>query len=197
MKESMTIHLPERWADITVGQFNRYMGAVLERKGPDLTLEIARTFSGLDDEVVEKLSFPSLAKIRSTMTEVFSKPIPEKIHEEIEIKGVKYRAPLDITALCGGQYVDMSKHSETDHDAKTNVHILCAIVYLPEGEEEYDGSTMRDRAAIFEEHMMMDVAYPIAVFFCKVFVDLMQSIEGKNLDEAEKNLKAMAQAIGS
>jgi len=185
MKEKIVI--PNNWDQVTLGDYCLWQHAVITNNSLDSLLSAIEIFSDWDREQIAKIEMDDLKRISKALS-FLNEPPPSNLPDEFVIDEVKYVANLDARKMLAGQYIDLKSNAKTDLAARTNLHLFCAIFYLPEG-EEYGDSSMRDRAAIFHDHLDMTLGYPIAVFFCEVHKELMQSLKQKQIEKAERAIK--------
>lgn len=187
-KKKIDVELPTRWDEVVIGRYSDYMQVREEVSDADRLVELCKIFSGLDHDTIMQLTFPQLRQIAEHLRDLFIQEIPEVLTEVWEHEGVKYVCAPDVSKLTAGQYVDLKTHSKTKEKAIENLDFLCAIVFRPE-DEAYGDTPMRERAAIFREHMPMSVGYPVAVFFCRVFESSMRVMKQIQIGKGDSRLK--------
>jgi hypothetical protein len=175
--------LPKSWKEITIKQFVECQGILLDTNVDIIEREVMylSTLSGETIDTIESLPLNKIKEYVKAME--FLKTLPEgkdweKLPKYFRLKGRTFYFDYDITKIRGGQYVDFMSFMK--QDTVSNMHNLLACVCVPSRfilfKGKYDGERHRETAQLFYERMTMDIAYPIVVFFCKVFQHLIPSI---------------------
>jgi hypothetical protein len=88
----------------------------------------------------------------------------------------------------------MQKASENDAILFDNLHKILTVIFRPIDKKygllwkskKMNGKVIRETADNILKNMSIADAYPIAVFFCNRYPDLMQTIKTSLTEEAEK-----------
>lgn len=91
------------------------------------------------------------------------------IRPTYEVNGQTYELVNNIAAWTDEQKADYTAACENPHDHARQL----AAILVPKG-TEYDPATLDERARIFTQHLTVDVAMDISIFFMTV-ADLMQN----------------------
>lgn len=94
--------------------------------------------------------------------------------------------------LSSGQYIDLMNilsQCNTQKDINERMHDLLAVICIPRRclffKGKYNGALHKQTAELFYQRLTMDIAYPIALFFCRFWEHLIPAI--KTCLESEKN----------
>ena len=133
-----------------------------------------------------------------------SSTIPTKIPKYFMFRGKLYKPILNFNQLSGGQYIDLTSYVKENPLLKTNVlaAIVCNQCYWF-GQPKiygfhkwkaitYTGDSMIKRSEIFLD-LPITVVYPITLFFCQSYDNLIQAILNYLEQQATKEVKELSQ----
>lgn len=186
--------IPTSWKHITIAQFNE-ANIVLQTKyesSVDQHIKLLEAVSDLtEDEILEmpKDEFLSAVKKLSFLNDIDS--ISTRFPKRFVLKGKVY-APLQrVDKFTMGQNIDMAHYMKGDHMA--NLHKLLSTVIMPCDwklqPKKYNGARIAKQSEIFLHNLTMDIAYPIAVFFCNLLLNLIPNILPYLTQEAQKMMR--------
>jgi hypothetical protein len=190
------------WKDITIKRFTEATG-VLETDYPQTDLgQIDREIdfvSALTDISRDEILRMHRTKFTELSAELEFIAHPETISQKwpkwFMLKGQLFKPTRKLNNLTAGQYIDLMSFNK---DPLGNLHKILATLCLPctmyLTAKKYDGKKHAEISEFFYENLTMDIAYPIAVFFCKVWEDFMPHMltfletEIQNLNQETKDL---------
>ena len=173
---------------ITIRIFNEVQAAVkLNTEDTiDREIKILSIVTGKPESYFYEMSIERLKrKIRKTARRLtrFRQHVPSFFF----LAGRLYKVQKDITRITAGQYIDI-KTLNTDNVFE-NIHVLCAILCRPVTERKYKGELVPERAKLFYERLSINIAYPLMVFFFRLFtlssLIILQSLHREMTTESE------------
>lgn len=177
----MTITIPTSWFDISIEKFPLIYDIIRDKDIDPIDREI-RVISILSDMPVadiEKIRIDKLKELIKTVNFVFKMDFPKPV-EMFRHNGMRWVVSYDITKISAGDFISISKLTETEESIMSNLPQLVAMFVKPyklnwfklkEIEMSYE-----DRIKHIES-MNVGIIYPLCVFFCKVIEHLYPSIE--------------------
>lgn len=187
--------LPQSYNDLTIGQYVQLI-SIKETDLVDYEIKVISILTGLTTNEVEALPFAEFTDLIKQTIWLNDFKINEQLSEEISLENKTYRIILNPKQLTAGQYIDLKMFTKESDKVLSNLAEILATLAIEKG-KEYSGETHSERSQFFYDKMPLGFAYPIAVFFCKVYPTLInftqdyflrQSIA--NQREALKKLKA-------
>lgn len=176
--------LPNSWEGVTLQQFYDLQ----KFKGDDELEFYITAISILGNVPIQEVNqmkakeFGDLIKQLSFLnTDIPKQPVKDKFRFEDNV----YKVNLEPKEITAGQYIDISTFSKEEAGGK--FHYFISILTF----DEYDGKEMLERAEKFKG-LPITIAYPIAVFFCDHYDNLMSNIQQSLIDQmAKANNQAM------
>jgi len=120
---------------------------------------------------------------------IFTTKPNNKIPIYFEIGKIKYVFEPRVDNLTAGQYIELSTLCKDQNKIIDNLHFILSVICLPE-KTKYDSETVIDRSNLFQKELSISIAYPIALFFYQLYLNLIKNIpqflttEMKNLNKA-------------
>lgn len=153
------------WGEVTLPKLKE----IMEMYGKKLTgisflIEMVSVLSDAPIDLIRKSSANSLASISFDWLTV---KMPEEVLEDFELDGIKY-IKLGFEDITLGEHADLETAATKEGAEFANFHKITAIIYRPEVDgkiQEYDASTVEERAEMFKEKLGVDIINPIASFF--------------------------------
>lgn len=192
----MKITIPTGWNEVTIRQFVELSRVKQMDMDPlEQLIEIIAILSNTPRETIAKVPLNSLKALYGKFDWMQS-PIEGTLKDTLTIDGVTYRAACfsDFSKITAGQYIDHKNYTKDPKEIIYNLHSILSAYFIPEGKKygEYDLNHVGD---IFWNSVTMDVAYPIAVFFCNLsnvwkttIVDYLQNEVQKKMKQAIKEM---------
>lgn len=166
----MKVSVPTRWEDITIRQYTEVKRIRETITDPvQRAIETIASVTGLDRETVEQISIDGLRELYKKLSFITKDQIEAKqLKEKLSIKGVEYNACLDLRKMSAGQYIDFKDFASDKNEIEYNIHNILAVFFIPKG-HKYNKVPVTEVAEVFYDNVTIDVAYPLAVFFWKVY----------------------------
>ncbi len=206
---TLEINVAESWQDVTIGQFAE-LYPVLNSKQDKVTktLSILSVISGtpIDDLKKIKNTTESLLKLRTSLAflNTLGQLEEEAPTPSFYIGSRRFSYSPNLHEMTAGQYITLTellKGVSEDHGKLYNrLHTILACLIKEDQRNElgqwvevdWDGDDFAANAELFRERLTMDKAYPLGVFFCKVWRELMDSMDNylnKQIIQAERKIQ--------
>jgi hypothetical protein len=191
----MNMKVPQNWSEITIG---KYQDLISLEKSDDVIqqeIQILSALTGEPESMFEDMSVEDLKGLISKTAFLSDLPNSKKIPRSIKVAGKKFTINLMISDLSGGQYIDLMTLTKDGGKVIEKMHEILAIFIHPMERRffmwmpvPYSGDKHRDTADFLKKNLTMDVAYPIAIFFCLLYENLMAGIQDYFLKKADKEI---------
>lgn len=203
--------MPRGWDEIMVGQFAELsMIQASVDNVIDRNLQRLSVLARQPIDTFERMEFGKLMKLMKGirfLDDIDQIPT-DKLTPTFSIDGQVYRVQFKATELSAGQYITLKhvmreiKGDEAERSQRIFecLHEVMAVICIPcrrklfglwWGMGSYDGERHRELAQTFRDKMPMSVAYPVAVFFCKVWESWMDNLLDYGAQEVERLTKEM------
>jgi hypothetical protein len=179
------------WDKLTIAKWQRILD--IESIGFDWyekEIEILSVLCDKSKDELLKLSIGEIAEMKKAM-EFLSIAPSEKLPTSVMVGDIQHIVHYKVTDKTAGQFVDAMTFTKDREKVNENLHNVLSIFVIPKG-ENYDGSKQQERAEYLREHLTMDVAHPMAVFFYRVYTVSLKDIEASLI---RKNNKMMASLL--
>lgn len=181
---------PSSWKEITIRQFIR-VNEVIKAEYQDAVEQqvalIAAVTGRAEEEILHMDRSELMAWVKDLAFLQSGDSISTKWPKWFMVKGRLFKPVQNVQKLTAGQYIDLITFSK---DPMANLHKVLATLCLPVKTnifgpggpwkwlrpQKYDGRKHEELSAFFYEHLTMDIAYPIALFFCNLWEAFMPSI---------------------
>lgn len=160
------------YADVTIEKFQQLAVVQKIHDGNPFLIgaNIINIFEGIPVSEIKQWSVKQFQKAMKSY-EFLSTEIPEdKWVTEFECHGVTYKPVQQVHKWNVGQYVSMSNLTRSEDDVVKNLHIIVAVMC------SQDDNDVQSRSEVFQKHLPISVAYPLALFFCAVILKLPKNI---------------------
>jgi len=177
----MTIEIPNSWHEISIEKFPLIYDIVKDKDINPIDREI-RVISIITDIPVadiEKIRIDQLKQLIKSVNFIFKMEFPKAV-EMFKHNGFRWIVNYDISKLSAGDFISLSKLTESEESIISNLPQLVAMFVKPykfkwlklkEIEMEYSEKVNHIKS------MNVGIIYPLCVFFCKVIEGLYPSIE--------------------
>ena len=177
----MTIEIPNSWHEISIEKFPLIYDIVKDKDIDPIDREI-RVISIITDMPVadiEKIRIDQLKELIKSVNFIFKMEFPKAV-EMFKHNGFRWIVNYDISKLSAGDFISLSKLTESEESIISNLPQLVAMFVKPykfkwlklkEIEMEYSEKVIHIKS------MNVGIIYPLCVFFCKVIEGLYPSIE--------------------
>ena len=131
-------------------------------------------------DAVESLPIGEVVKKLEGLSNIETLQQDAKIKLKFSIGGKKYIIKWKEQDLTSAQYIDVSHFCKEPEKIIFNIHNILASLAVERtwyGKElKYDGSKHKERANLFYNDMKIETAYPIMLFFCRYYKELIENI---------------------
>ena len=168
----MKIELPTSWHDISIEKFPLIYDIVRDKEIDAIDREI-RVISILADITVaevEKIRIDQLKELIKAVNFIFKMEFPKSV-EMFKHNGFRWVVNYDITKLSAGDFISLSKLTESEESIIGNLPQLVAMFVKPyklkwlklkEVEMDYVEKVQHIKS------MNVGIVYPLCVFFAKL-----------------------------
>ena len=198
----MKVTIPTSWDDITIEMYIK-LKPVLETEQEPITrvINLLCILTGKKREEIKEITLPDYKMLLKKMSFLNTELPKELGKKRIKLNGQWYEWKLDAKNMIFGEYISvmeiMQKASNNDAVLFNNLHKILTVIFRPI-EKRYglfwrsmqvDGEKIRETSENILKHMSIADAYPIAVFFCSRYPDLMKAIKTSLKQKAEEIIK--------
>jgi hypothetical protein len=173
---NMTITIPTTWFDVSIEKFPLIYDIVRDKDIDPIDREI-RVISIMSDVSVadiEKIRIDKLKELIKTVNFVFKMDFPKPV-QMFRHNGYRWVVSYDITKISAGDFISISKLTESEESIMANLPQLVAMFVKP---YKMNWFKLKEIEMSYEDRikniqsMNVGVVYPLCVFFCKVIEDL-------------------------
>jgi hypothetical protein len=111
---------------------------------------------------------------------------------DFKVQGRRFKCIWQTQKLKASQYIDATSFCKDEANIINNIHNILAAICVEKtwyGKvKKYDGANHKEVADLFLNHMKIEQAYPIMLFFCRYYKELADNILTYLELEAEKAL---------
>jgi len=142
--------------DITVKDWHAMQIPDLLEENGDATLGLITAWTGIPKDKVERMPIGSVDQLADLLSAELQQAARAKTDEwtpppAIEIMGRKWKVPQNIEAdTIYAQWIDINSRLDRNSEEASVMPIILAILLVPEG-EEYDGTKLDERIALFQD----------------------------------------------
>lgn len=162
----MKLTIPDGWHEVSIGKYQELINVT----GSEIE-QLRDVIFILTGEDIDKIPVSEVNKITSCLAWMNTLPDEKALKQSVSIDGVEYVLMERFESITLGEWMDLE---ELAKDKANNLHKIFAILYRPLVDnqfEPYDSMTMLQRAAIFEEKLMLADAYTAIVFFSLIGIN--------------------------
>ena len=204
----MKVTIPTSWDDITIEMYIK-LKPVLETEQEPITrvINLLCILTGKKREEIQDITLPDYKMLLDKMS-FLNTELPKDLRKKrIKLNGQWYEWKLDAKNMLFGEYISvmeiMQKASDNEAVLFNNLHKILTVIFRPV-EKKYgmlwrsiqvDGEKIRETSDNILKHMSIADAYPIAVFFCSRYPDLMKAIKTSLKEKAEKIVKEVKREL--
>ena len=187
--------LPKDYTEVTINQLIELKEidedkSIDNETAPELTRALLRlsVFNGVPYEELEQMP---ISELKSDIKKLeFLNTLPsDKVVEWFKCGGYWWKVNFDITKLTAGNYIDMDMWVKEPDKILSNSHKILSLFCQPfKWLRKYNKMTDEDKYEKLK-HCPVSVAYPLSVFFCKLFNNLIESIPDSLQNESKQLMK--------
>lgn len=159
---------PNRWSEIKIHQFYELRALLEMRDLPniDKNVQLLSVLTGKPIDVIEDLTFNQIASHIAGISFVDKMP-KAAAKRYIFVRGCIFKVHLDPSKITPAQFIDLSMFTKDANTIIENIHNILAVICTPVF-RKYNGKSHKKRADLFVEHLDVETAYGIALFFCRL-----------------------------
>ncbi|MFY8165501.1 MAG: hypothetical protein ACOVJ8_02845, partial [Sediminibacterium sp.] len=147
-----------------------------------------KTFDEIESMPIEKLT-EALKEFNKI--ELLNKDA--KVKMTFKVKGRRFKCVWQTQKLTAAQYIDVTSFCKDEKNIVANIHNILAAICVEKTwygkSKKYDGANHKEVADLFYNHLKIDTAYPIMLFFCRYFKELAANILTYLESEANKAME--------
>ena len=195
----MQVTIPTSWNDITIEMYIK-LKPILETEQMPITrvINILCILTGKKREEIKEITLPDYKMLLNKMAFLNTELPKELGKKRIKLNGQWYEWKLDAQNMLFGEYISimeiMEKASKNNAVLFDNLHKILTVIFRPVEKKlgiiwkssKVDGEKIRETSENILKHMSIADAYPIAVFFCSRYPNLMKTIKTSLNQKAEK-----------
>ena len=197
----MTITIPTTWFDVSIESFPLIYDIIRDKDiDPiDREIRILSILSGLPVSEIEKISIDKLKELIKEVNFIVQMEFP-KHQETFKHNGYRWVVNYDVSKLSAGDFISMSKLTESEEMIIQNLPQLVAMFVKPykfkwfkfkEIEMEYSQRLNHIKT------MSVGIVYPLCVFFCKVIENLYPTIEDYLVNQMKESREILERELNS
>jgi hypothetical protein len=178
----------DSWDKLTIGKWQEAItldGIRLE--GFEASIELLRVLSDLTIKDIHALTLIELNNYSAKLN-FLNTPCESKLKDSFKVNGKTFNVNWRLESRTAGQFIDLTSLTKDPDLINQNLHYILSILCLPKG-EDYNSESFEDRAQLFKEHLTMDVALPMSVFFYKVLTESLPNIADSLTEKANQMTK--------
>lgn len=182
------------WKDVTVAQFRDIDNITnSDLSDEEKNYELVSTILQIDEMRLDTLS---LSQIKTKMEQLeFLNTLPEsKLPRFVFHQRRLYKVCVDLSTLTVGRYAELKEYTKVKDEINGKLNWILTTILQPctwyGAEKKRDVKKLNDLAERFDQ-LPMTVAYPIAVFFCQLLLNLNESMETFLALEAEEKTRKL------
>jgi len=165
--------IPKSWNELTIEQYYLIDSINnLDISNEEKHAKILEIFSP-----VKNLSVKAFKKLCNELGWMSEFNISTDLVERFRIGETIYNVKLDIEKYNAGQYMEIKSFAKDPETVHRNLHNILAVIAPSDTDH-------KERAALFETAISMEIAYPLVVFFCNLWSNLIDSTQSYLKDQA-------------
>lgn len=165
----------------------------MEKDPIDRNVRLLAEISGKSVDEIESLPITELKAKLKYLSNLETLDEVGKVRMKFKVKNKWFKVIWKTQELTSAQYIDVSHFTKEQDKILYNIHNILAAICVPMKwgliEQKYDGANHKEIADLLYNHMTIQQAYPIMLFFCKYFEELDNNILTYLVQEGEKTLK--------
>ena len=194
----MEVTIPTSWKDISIETYIKLRPVLtVEQESITKIINILCVLTGKKREVIKDVSLSDYHILIKKMSFVNTE-IPKAVkNKRIKVGEQWYEWKLDAKNMLFGEYISvmeiMQKSTDNDEAIFDNLHKLLTTICRPIQKKyglfwkpiKMDGEMIRKTSNNFYQNMSIADAYPVIVFFCSHYPELMKVIKTSLNERAE------------
>ena len=182
-----------KFEKITISQFIKCKTiAELETDPLNRNIKLLAELTNRTFDEVESMPIDKLKLALKSFSEIENLNPNARVRMDFKVKGRRFKCIWQTQKLTAAQYIDATSFCKDEASIINNIHNILAAICVEKtwyGKvKKYDGVNHKEVADLFLNHMKIEVAYPIMLFFCRYYKELAGNILIYLEAEAEKAL---------
>jgi len=190
--------IPKGWHEVTVNQFRR-IDEIQKSERENKEIEIFMVLCDLDDMAIDNIALTELNDIAEKTA--WAKTLPEqtKIPQWVKVDGKLFHVEHRINKIKAGQYIDLKTYMK--QPVNENLHKILTCFILPCDKKgnplKYSADTIEELSEFFDTKMTVDIAYPLALFFCNLYPRLIEATQDYTEGKLSRQMKSLLKELES
>lgn len=176
----MKLTIPNSWQNISIEKFPLIYDLIRdELDDNEKNIRILSILSDVNVNEIKKINIEGIKKLIDKIQFVFKMEFPKEKHK-FKHNGYRWVVNYDITKISAGDFISLSKLTETEDSIINNLPQIVAVFIQPFQYRWFKIDPIEmDYTAKVNHLKTVDVGtiYPIAVFFCSIIASLLVDIE--------------------
>ena len=196
----MKLTIPNSWQNISIEKFPLIYDLIRdELDDNEKNIRILSILSDVNVNEIKKINIEGIKKLIDKIQFVFKMEFPKEKHK-FKHNGYRWVVNYDITKISAGDFISLSKLTETEDSIINNLPQIVAVFIQPFQYRWFKIDPIEmDYTAKVNHLKTVDVGtiYPIAVFFCSIIANLYQDIEGYLESQAQEVKKILMNELNN
>jgi hypothetical protein len=166
---------------ITIGQFLKCKTiSDLETDPLNRQIKLLAELSGKSFDEIESMPIEKLTEALKEFNKIELLNKDARVKMTFKVKGRRFKCVWQTQKLTAAQYIDATSFCKDEANIISNIHNILAAICVESNwygkAKKYDGINHKEVADLFYNHLKIDTAYPIMLFFCKYYKELAGNI---------------------
>lgn len=196
----MKLTIPNSWQNISIEKFPLIYDLIRdELDDNEKNIRILSILSDVNVNEIKKINIEGIKKLIDKIQFVFKMEFPKEKHK-FKHNGYRWVVNYDITKISAGDFISLSKLTETEDSIINNLPQIVAVFIEPFQYRWFKIDPIEmDYTAKVNHLKTVDVGtiYPIAVFFCSIIANLYQDIEDYLESQAQEVKKILMNELNN
>lgn len=196
----MKLTIPNSWQNISIEKFPLIYDLIRdELDDNEKNIRILSILSDVNVNEIKKINIEGIKKLIDKIQFVFKMEFPKEKHK-FKHNGYRWVVNYDITKISAGDFISLSKLTETEDSIINNLPQIVAVFIQPFQYRWFKIDPIEmDYTAKVNNLKTVDVGtiYPIAVFFCSIIASLLVDIEDYLESQAQEVKKILMNELNN
>lgn len=196
----MKLTIPNSWQNISIEKFPLIYDLIRdELDDNEKNIRILSILSDVNVNEIKKINIEGIKKLIDKIQFVFKMEFPKEKHK-FKHNGYRWVVNYDITKISAGDFISLSKLTETEDSIINNLPQIVAVFIQPFQYRWFKIDPIEmDYTAKVNHLKTVDVGtiYPIAVFFCSIIASLLVDIEDYLESQAQEVKKILMNELNN
>ena len=196
----MKLTIPNSWQNISIEKFPLIYDLIRdELDDNEKNIRILSILSDVNVNEIKKINIEGIKNLIDKIQFVFKMEFPKEKHK-FKHNGYRWVVNYDITKISAGDFISLSKLTETEDSIINNLPQIVAVFIQPFQYRWFKIDPIEmDYTAKVNHLKTVDVGtiYPIAVFFCSIIASLLVDIEDYLESQAQEVKKILMNELNN